>query len=97
MQPPEEVSGVHCFLGTVNPKFIPKLAELTQPIRELLNKHNHWTWGQSQQQAFERIKQALITPPTLAHFNPNFETLVSADASNYGLGEVLLQKQNLNP
>ena len=74
-------------------KFIPNLAEITQPMRELLVKDNLWTWGEPQERAFNHTKEVLTSSPVLALFNPNLETIVSADASSFGLGAVLQQKQ----
>ena len=74
-------------------KFSPNLAKETHPLRDLLVKEKAWIWDIPQLRAFDHIKEMLTNAPVLAHFNPNQETILSADASFFGLGAVLLQRQ----
>ena len=65
VRPPANVGDVRRFLGMVNQmnKFVPNLAEITKPLRDLLVKDNQWVWGEPQQQAFTQIKDILTTTP----------------------------------
>lgn len=56
-------------------------------------KEKMWVWGDPQQSAFTRVEEVLTTSPVLTLFDPNLKTIISTDASSFGLGDVLLQKQ----
>lgn len=92
MKPPEDVTGMKRFLGLANflARFIPHLSTECQPLYELAKEDRDFIWGPSQVRAF----QILMEEPTLALYDQGKETIVSSDASSYGLGSVILQKQD---
>ena len=70
---PKNVRDVRAFLGLASfyRQLMPKFAELAKPLSMLTRKDREFSWGPTQQQAFESLKNRLSTAPVLAY--PNFE------------------------
>ena len=95
LEEPTDLKSLRRFLGMVNQlgKFLPDLATVTEPLRQLLSPKNVWIWSSPQKDAFQKIKQMLTSTPVLVPYNSTRPTKISADSSSYGLGAVLTQKQ----
>ena len=95
MKPPTTVTERCRFIGMVNQldKFTPNLAQLTQPLRELLSKNVAWLWGPAQEEACSLVKVQLSKATTLVLYDPAKDLKVSANNSSFGLGAVLLQNE----
>ena len=63
MPPPENVSSLRSFLGSVQfySKFLPNLASVTEPLHRLSKKGVPWTWGTEQVVVFKTLKDLLCT------------------------------------
>ena len=63
-----------------------------QPLANLNKKDTPWTWSETQQTAFANIKGLVSNTPVLSFYDPNKDLTLENDASNYGIGSVLLQE-----
>ena len=94
MPPPNNISELRHCMGMINQfgKFSCNLAQITESLRELLQQCNSWMWCTAQDESFASVKAEIVKPTLLALFDVNADVKVSADASSFGLGAVLLQK-----
>ena len=68
MRSPSSVKEVQRLIGrlTAISRFLPKLAEKTQPILQLLKKSAKFTWNDDCEQVFQKLK-ATLTSPSILH------------------------------
>lgn len=89
---PTNIKHLRSFLGLVGyyRKFVQNYALLCRPLTELLKK-GAFMWNQNAQDAFQKIKDSLVSAPVLALPNFNSTFIVETDASQLGIGAVLMQ------
>lgn len=91
---PKNVKEIRRFLGMVGwyARFIEKAAELKTPLCKLLRNDQKYEWREDQQQAFEKLKNALITASVLARPDFTQPFTIQTDASDVSIGAVLTQE-----
>jgi hypothetical protein len=94
---PETKKQVRSFLGLIGfyRKFVPNFAAIACPLTDLTKKGqpNKVSWGVCQENAFNALKQRLISAPILKLPELDKLFVLRTDASDTGLGAVLLQEQ----
>ena len=90
---PLTASEVRSLLGMTNycSRFIPDYATKTEPLRKLTHKDQPWCWTAEHDRAVSQLKDALVTTPVTAYFDPDRDTEISVDASPVGLAAILTQ------
>lgn len=92
---PTNQKQVRQFLGLASyfRRFIPNFSLIAKPLHNLLKKEIQFVFGNAEQCAFDALKNQLSEAPILSIYSPSAETELHCDASSYGYGSVLLQKQ----
>ena len=90
LEAPDDDASVRRFIGTV--KYLTHLSQTLQPLQNLLEKDVPFNWSSAQEEAFDHIEQKIASSPVLAFFQPDVPITLQNDASEYGLGAVLMQK-----
>ena len=90
---PKNVHDVRSFLGLTNyfRKYIDHYSSIAVPLTNLTKKTISWNWTPKCQEAFERLKRCLTEAPLLRAPDESKPYEVVVDASDLGLGGVLLQ------
>ena len=90
---PTTVKAVRGFLGFCGfyRRFIQNFSTIARPLNTLLKKNVPFTWGQPQQSAFNTLKDKVLNPPILCHYDPEATLILRTDSSGYGLGGHLIQ------
>lgn len=93
---PTDKAILKSFLGTISylRRFIPNLTTTIEPLTRLMKKGARWEWGEEQMEAFERLKAQLADTIMLRAPKGGGIFRVMTDASNVGIGALLMQEQD---
>jgi len=93
MRSPTNVKEVQRLIGrlTAISRFLPKLAEQTQPIIHLLKKSARFTWNDDCEQIFQKLKTTLTSPPILHKPDTHQPLLVYITATDHTVNAALVQ------
>lgn len=97
-KPPTNIKELQQFLGIINyyRKFIPNLSQKASPLYELLKKEKEFVFKEKELNAFNLLRNFLITEPIflkIPNFNLPFE--LATDASNEAIGAILSQNNQV--
>ena len=72
---------------------MPKFADIAAPLTALTTNKTNFVWQKVHHQAFEKLKQALVSLPIITYPTPQDKFILTTDASNVGLGAILSTEQ----
>jgi len=92
---PKSVKQLRGFLGLTGyyRKFIKYYGLISKPLTDLLKKNVPFQWTPGVNTAFETLKTQLVQAPVLAIPDFSQQFVIEIDASDLGIGAVLMQNQ----
>ncbi|XP_059221494.1 uncharacterized protein LOC131996064 [Stomoxys calcitrans] len=93
---PRTAKQVRSFMGTTGwyRRFIADYATIAAPIFNTLKKGKQFNFPEDAKEAFNKLKEALVTSPVLTHPDFTRHFYVQCDASDLGIGAVLFQRDD---
>ena len=90
---PTNKTEISSFLGMCDywAPFVPHLSDITEPLRQLIKKATIFTWNESYNRAFRKVKLCVANAVTLRYFDPEKSFTIECDASGAGIGGALIQ------
>ncbi|GKE67327.1 putative reverse transcriptase domain-containing protein [Tanacetum coccineum] len=87
-------SEIQSFLGLTSyyRRFITIFSKIAKPLTSLTQKNQKYVWDVEQEEAFQTLKNNLCDAPILSLPDRVKDFVVYCDASNQGLGCVLMQR-----
>lgn len=93
---PKTKEEVRSFHGVCNwyKRLIPNFSTVASPLTYLMRKNVAFAWNDEQQASFDHLKEVLCSDPVVCcpDFTKEFE--IHTDASNVGLANVLVQRDD---
>jgi hypothetical protein len=86
----ESILGLACYYR----EYIEGFAEIAAPLNYLKKKGVEYKWGEEQEKAFTKIKEALSTYPVLALPEDDGDYVLDTDAGANAIGGILHQWQD---
>ena len=96
MQAPKSQRQIRRFIGGINfyRKMWKKRSHILSPITKLTG-NKKFKWGEEQEKAFNNIKAVMIQETMLAYPNFNETFYIYTDASDYQMGAMVCQKNDV--
>ncbi|CAC5402690.1 unnamed protein product [Mytilus coruscus] len=90
---PKTETQVRSFLGLCNyyRKFIKNFAYIAKPLTNFTKKEVPFEWSEKCQKSFDKLKDALCSPPVLAYPDLSKPFILTTDASGTAIGYILGQ------
>ena len=94
-RPPRTVRQVRTFVGTAGyyKRFIKDYAEICRPLYDLTKASVKFVWSTECEEAFQTLKQRLISAPIMSYPLEDGQYILDTDASGFAIGAVLSQLQ----
>ena len=95
MPTPTSKHKILSFLGLCNylSVYVPNPSSILKPLRELTKKNSKFVWNTQYDKIYQRAKNYILdNTNTLCYYDPDLPLSLEMDASQSGIGAVLLQE-----